>query len=217
MKSIYTFAILLLLSIPVCQISAQKKRIFLFNDFTSGSIQMKNKSTAKGLFNYDTSNRVMMFRDKDEDMILTNSQAVDTAFIGTRKFIPVNRIYLEVVALSSDFLYINWHYKEYYQGKKGAFGQTTQSNVLTINTNHFQPGTDYKTQSADVNKQANENEYWFFREGKPVKFKNKKTLLKLFPGKESVIENFMKENHTDMSITEHVIKLADYCTSLKQR
>lgn len=177
---------------------------------------MNNKSKVETLLNYDAANRNMEYMNKTEKMILTGLEELDTVFIDSRKFIPVGRtVFLEVIPVSNGIVYINWLLKQQIPGKLGAYGQTTQGSVETLDINFIkqQAGIEER-KSADVHKQYNENEYWLFRNNKPVKFKNKKSLLKLFPGKESSIENFIKENKIDINDPESVVKLTDYCLGL---
>lgn len=210
---IFYFSIILILSVFLSEIHAQNKRIYLFNDFTNGIVIMKNQSRVSALLNYDASGKTILYKDKEENMILTNTQTIDTILISERKFIPVGRVFLEVIPVKNGTVYINWNLKNQYKGKTGAYGQTTQSNVTVINTNHYN-NQAYEKQTADVFTLENENEYWLYRNDKPVKFKNKKSLLKLFPGKETSIEKFIKENKIDISNPENVVKLTEYCLGL---
>ena len=68
---------------------------------------MKNGAKTNALLNYDGSNRKMKFKQQDEIMILTNTQAIDTVFIASHKFIPYSRNFLEVVEMPNGNLYIN--------------------------------------------------------------------------------------------------------------
>lgn len=191
MKYLILLLILLGLSAPGAG-NAQKKSIYLLNDFTQGTVLMKSGAKTSASLNYDASNRKMKFRQQDEIMILTNTGEVDTIFIASHKFIPYNRNFLEVIELPNGNLYINWLLKELYKGRTGAYGYANQSTTTTsINTSYYNKNY-YKVENPDIMEQINENDYWFFRNGKPVKFRNEKSLLKLFPGKEELIKGYMK-------------------------
>ena len=64
---------------------AQKKSIFLLEDFTQGTVLMKNGAKTNALLNYDASNRKMKFKQQEETMILTNTQEIDSIFIASHK------------------------------------------------------------------------------------------------------------------------------------
>ncbi|CAK7027888.1 MAG: hypothetical protein PARBA_01169 [Parabacteroides sp.] len=53
--------------------------------------------------------------------------------------------------------------------------------------------TIYKNENRDVIGTYNDNDYWLYLNDKFVKFKNEKSLLKLFPQKEEAIRNYIKE------------------------
>lgn len=193
---------------------AQQKRTFLLPDYLSGSVLMLNGSRVTTLLNYDAANRAMMYKEKEDEMILVNIQSVDTVYIGSRKFIPAgNSLFLEVVPVSHGTVYINWNLESHLQGKAGAYGQVSQSKVETVNTSYW-TNNAYRNELFEVYDQTNKNEYWLFRKGKPVKCKNEKTLLKLFPGKEEQTRTYIKQNKLDFGNANDVIRLLDYCLAL---
>lgn len=213
MKYQITF-IILLISLITEAGYAQKKSIYLLDDFTQGVVLMKNGAKTDARLNYDGSNRKMKFKQQDEIMILTNTQAIDTVFIASHKFIPYSRNFLEVVEMPNGNLYINWSLRELYKGRQGAYGYANQSTTTTsINTSFYNKGY-YKVENPDIMEEINDNDYWFFRTDKPVKFRNEKSLLKLFPGKEELIRSYIKEHNINMKNPEQVIELSNYCMGL---
>lgn len=195
--------------------NAQKKRQMLFENYSKGIVLMKNKSKTPAELNYDGGNQVMMFKNGKEEMILTNIPQVDTVYISDSKFIPTKSkdSFYELIQIPNGIIGINWLLKNASQGYKNAFGVTQQAKVETLNTSQLNNGI-YENQYTEVYKLANQNEYCIFRDGKPLKFKNKKTLLKLFPDKQTQIEKFMKQQKTDMNNPKDVITLTNYCLGL---
>ena len=213
----HLIASIILLVVLVCQAGsgyAQKKSIYLLNDFTQGTVLMKNGAKTSALLNYDGSNRKMKYKQQDETMILTNTQEVDTIFIASHKFIPYNRSFLEVIEMPNGNLYVNWLLRELYKGRTGAYGYANQSTTTTsINTSYYNKNY-YKVENPDIMENINENDYWLFRDNKPVKFRNEKSLLKLFPGKEESIKKYIKEHNVNMKNPQQVIELTNYCMGL---
>ena len=186
----------------------------LFENYNRGIVLMKNKSKTPAELNYDCGNQVMMFKSGAEEMILTNLSQVDTVYIGDSKFIPAGKreSFYEIIPVPNGLIGINWLLKNKSQGYKGAYG-VQQAKVETINTAEWQYGV-YEDQYTEVFKLANQNEYCIFRDGQPFKFKNKKPLLKLFPNKETQIEDFIKKQKTDMNTPKDVITLVNFCLGL---
>lgn len=195
--------------------NAQKKRQMLFEDYSKGVVLMKNNSKTMADLNYDAGNQKMMFKNGQEEMLLTNVAQIDTVYIGDSKFIPTGskENFYELLPLPNGIIGINWLLKHTSQGYKNAFGVTQQAKVESLNTNQLNYST-YENQYTEVYKLANQNEYCIFRDGKPFKFKNKKSLIKLFPGKENLIETYIKETKTDMKNAKDVITLVNYCLGL---
>lgn len=187
----------------------------LFENYGKGIVLMKNKSKTPAELSYDGGNQVMMFKNGEEEMILTNISQIDTVYISDSKFIPTGskESFYELIQLPNGVIGINWLLKNTSQGYKNAFGVTQQAKVETLNTSQLNNGI-YENQYTEVYKLDNQNEYCIFRNETPLKFKNKKSLLKLFPGKENLIENYIKEKKTDMKSPKDVITLVNYCLGL---
>lgn len=189
------------------------KRLYLFEDFADGTVLLKNKSKVNVRLNYDAANKEMIYLENNEHMVLTGIQQIDTVFADNRKFIVAGRLFLEVVGLTECELFINWKLKTAYKGKKGAYGQVSQSgNVDHINTNHWVI-TSEENQSPDIYDVDNDNEYWLRKKDKLVKFKNEKSFLKLFEeDQRPTIKAYIKEQKINMKSVPDVLKLADFCS-----
>lgn len=207
------FILLCFCSLVSLCMTAQNKRLMLFENYTKGVVLMKNKSKLNAELNFDAGNGNIMFKQGKNEMILTNPAQTDTIYIGERKFVFMNEAFLEVVSVSSGSILIHWNLKNVYQGKKGAYGRTTQAKVEAINTAEFQYGA-YENQYVDVYQLSNRNEYFICKDDNIVIIKSSKTLLKAFPQQEASIREYMTEHHTDFSDTNSVVALLEYCMSL---
>lgn len=205
---------LFFISVLVTSSYAQQKRIMLFEDYTQGTVLMKNKSRTTTLLNYDAANRLMMYRQNDEEMILSNNRQVDTIYISSRKFIPIGPVYLEAVSVQNGIIYINWLLKNINRGKKGAYGMPALGKVETVNTREFRGGGTYDNEYLDIYQLVNSNEYWLLNSDKPVKCKNLKGLIKLFPEREAQIKDFVKKEKLDFTKAKDAIQVINYCLGL---
>lgn len=208
-------ALLLIALISSLNLFAQKESAYLLDNFIHGTVIMKNGAKVSASLNYDATNQNMMFIQNHEKMILTNLESIDTIYINGRKFFPIrDSFFLESRPLKNGTIYINWILKYKYQGQKGAYGQISHTiNVETINTSHW-TNNEYKNQSTDIYQLINENEYWILRNGKFVKCKNKKTLMKLFPEHNEEINAYIHKQNIDFSDAEEVLFLLDFCLGI---
>lgn len=192
---------------------AQKRRLMLFDKYTKGTVLMKNRAKTNAELNFDAANNNMMFKQNGEEMILTGVNQIDTVYIGDRKFIPIKKIYLEAIPTKHGDICVYWNLKNVYKGKKGAFGMTTQAKVESINTAEFQYGV-YEKQYVDVYELSNNNEYYLFKDEKPVVVKDERSLLKQFPAQQKKIKDYIKEQKIDFAKVDEVIKLLEYCMEI---
>lgn len=210
-------SLICLFTIVTVRLHAQKSTVFLFTDFVQGTVTMKNGTKVSALLNYDAANSKMMFKQGNDLMILTGMNTIDTVYIDNRKFFPVRSLlFLESVTCEHGTVYINWQLRSKYQGQKGAYGQVSHAaNVESINTSYW-TNSGYKDESLDVYKQENNNEYWLERNGKFVKCKNQKSLLKLFPEYIDDIKEYINNNNLSFNNAKQVVMLLDYCLSLDE-
>lgn len=209
MKNVILLIVVLLSFVMPSHICAQNKRIMLLNDYSDGVVVMKNKQKVKAKLNYDTANKKMMYLQNAEEMILLNNSQIDSVYISDRKFVSMLGIYLEVVDTEVDEVLIDWSFKNIYKGNRGAYGQVTQNKVESINTSYW-TNNDYKNQSTAVYNQKNTNVYWFYIDNKPMRCRNLKDLLRIFPDKKDKINAFVKEKSIDFSKTTDAVLLIEY-------
>lgn len=198
-------------SFPLAQ--AQYSQLFLLDDFTQGIVLMNDGSKTVSIMNYDAGGQVMVFLHEDELFMLDNISKVDTVYLGKRKFIPERNHYLEVVPVDNGIVYINWHYKEINQGKKGAYG-ATQGTVESINTNTYRRGGKFEHNPIDLTKVKLQNEYSLSLDNKIIKFKDKKGLLKQLKEQSPQIEAYIDKENLKFDKPDDMIELADYCMGL---
>ncbi|MCD7924895.1 MAG: hypothetical protein LUI85_09445 [Bacteroides sp.] len=219
MKKLIYLLILLACIINIHVSAAQsQQRIFLIEDYTGGTVVLKNKTHVPTDLNYDAANQNMMYMDGDKEMILDQTQGVNTVYIGRQKFIPNGQHgFLEMIGLKNGTIFINWKLKKLLVGKKGAYGQVIQGNVeaMDVNVIKQQAGIARREDNVvDVYTQLNENEYYLLRNGKFVKCRNEKSLLKLFPGKEELIKKYISKHQSSFNNTHSIIELLDYCMGI---
>ena len=192
--------------------------MYLFAEYTSGTILLKNRAHISVYLNYDTANRNMMYMDNQNEMILDATNGVDTIYIDKRKFIPnTQKGYLEIVFLKNGVVFINWTSRQHLRGKKGAYGQIMQGSVQTLDINTIKEQSGIvNSETTDVYTQLYENECWVLREDKFIKCNNEKSLLKLFPGKEKQIKAYIKERKIEFRNTQQAVEAIDYCLGISK-
>lgn len=201
---------LILLLVPI---SIYSQSAMLFPEYQKGTILLKGNQKVNVLVNYDATKHLMMYKQSDDDMILTNVQSVDSVMIGKHRFIPVKNRFYEVIPVKSEFLLVDWNIAMTEIGYRGAYGQVTHSKVHKYNvsamTHDIYHTEARQNESLEVYRRSNRNTYYIMRNGKMMKFKDKKSLLKLFPDRKDEIEKFLKEDKTMFKNVEDVVELME--------
>jgi hypothetical protein len=183
----------------------------LFPEYTEGTILMKNRAIIRSMVNYDTTHDKLLYKDGNNIMELTNLADIDTIYVKKNKFVVIGQGFYDVRPLLQGNLFIKWHLREINIGQKGAYGQTTQNYVQTLNTSTYNNKGIVSYESADVNATNNYNQYSISVNGKLKRFSNKKGLLKIFSKQSTDIEKFMSDNRIDFQNVDDIVKLCNYC------
>lgn len=183
----------------------------LFPEYQKGTILLRGNQKVNVFVNYDATKHLMMYKQNDDDMILTNIQSVDSVLIGKHRFIPVKNRFYEVIPVGSEFILVDWNISMTEIGYRGAYGQVTHSKVHKYNvsamTHDIYHTEARQNASLEVYRRSNNNTYYIIRDNKILKFKDKKSLLKLFPDRKAEIERLLKENNTMFKSVEDVVEL----------
>lgn len=184
----------------------------LFPDYQKGTVLLKGNKKIDVPLNYDATKHQMLYKQNEEDMILVNLQSVDSVLIGKHRFIPVKSRFYEVIPVKSEVLLVDWTISMTNIGYRGAYGQVTHSKVHNYNMSamtHDIYHTEAKpnTSSLEVYRRSNQNTYYIIRNNKLMKFKDRKSLIKLFPEREEEIRQILKEEKTMFKNVEDVVEL----------
>lgn len=198
----------------LCGLAAHaQSAIFLFDDFYNAKIHFKNRGVTVAKMNYDSTHDKMFYKDKNVTMELMNAAAIDSiVWSKTRTFVYKDRKYLEKCDVPNGTVFIHWKIKSTQIGAVGALGMRTLAKVENIDKKEYGIYNDNEKQATvELYKKKNENAYYFTKDGKTSKVTNLKSLLKLYPGKEEQIEQFVKEHKIDMKEPEDVLALLNFC------
>lgn len=209
---------LLLLAWSTLNVAAQSA-IYLFPEFTPGTIAMKNKSIVKTEFNLDVFHDKLFYMDGDQIMELDDLSNVASLHIGDRAFVPVGRYLYEIIDIegSEGNLLVKWHRKKNPMGKKGAYGQVAHaSSTISIDPGAIAPSAP--TLSArgpeEVYDTVHDNSYIYVRDGRQYRFSDKKSLLKIFPDHKDAISAYIDRERLSFLTPEDVFRAVTFASSL---
>jgi hypothetical protein len=194
--------------------SRQNNSQYLLPDFVQATIKMKTGQDQKAVMNYNTVTEKMVFKQGDNLMDLINLGAIDTVFLGNRKFVTFDNVFYEVLVNAPVSLFIQHKSDLLPPGKPAAYGGTTQvssSNYLSSvelagGRYNLKLPDDYAVKPAPVN--------WIRKNSTMYRFLNERQFLKIFPEKADNIKLFIKQNKLRTENPEDLIKLINFCNEL---
>lgn len=190
--------------------------IYLFKEFTKGTVALKNRSFVKTTFNYDTFHDKLLYMDGDQMMELADFSEVQSVMIGDRLFLPQGNALYEVVDLGDNpaKLLIKWHQKKNPLGKKGAYDQVNHgTNAVSIDPEYY--GVSLKERGGEeVFDTIVENSYGILSKGQFKRFADKRSFLRQFSGHKKEIEAYIDDNHLLFTNPDDVIAIATFAVQL---
>jgi len=188
---------------------------YLFKEFNKCEVRMKNGQIQSSLMNYNVvTERMVFFRDnKYYDM--TNLDMTDTVYLNDSKFVPLEKIFYEVLLTGPVDLFVQHKGNLLPPGKPVGYGGTSQvasANYISsveLSTGYYNLPlpSDYIVNVSPV--------YWIRRNNEMFSFTNEKQLLKLFPDKADEIKEFIRKNRLKVDRHADLIQIVSYSSSLK--
>lgn len=184
---------------------------FLFPDFTTGIVKMKNGRSQTTKMNYNTVSEKMVY-DKDGVLYdMVNVEMIDTVFLLKSKFVPVGKVFQEVLLIAPISLLVQHKGELLPPGTPSGYGGTSQvSNTkqltsIQLSSGHFnlKLPEDYIVKADPV--------YWIRKDSIMTDFINERQFLKIFPEKEEELKQFIKRNRIKFDNLSSLVKLVEYC------
>jgi hypothetical protein len=184
---------------------------YLFPDFEEGMVKMKNGKSQKIILNYNIVSEKMVYRKDEQLYDMVNTEMMDTVFLQDYLFIPVGKIFHQILLVGPISLFIQQKGDLIPPGTPAGYGGTSQVSStkllssVELSSGHFnlKLPDDFKVQYSPV--------YWIRRESNYDSFTNERQFLKLFPGRETELKKFIKENHLKIDRIPDLVKLVEHC------
>jgi len=212
------FAILILLVI-VLQAGAQKNSDgsmpqYLIKEFTAGLVKMKNGSRSGALLNYNTVTEKFVFDKSGVLYDMMSTELIDTVYLDKRKFVPVGKVFHEVVVEAPICLFIQHRSSLQSPGAPAGYGGTSQvSNTKSYSSIELESGRYNLSLPSDFTVRP-DPVYWIRKGGEYESFINEKQFLKIFPEREEELKKFIRQNKIRFDKTTAMVMLVNHCNTL---
>jgi hypothetical protein len=187
---------------------------FLFPGFSMGKVKMKNGSSQSMLLNYNTVSEKMVY-EKDKKLYdMINTESYDTIFLQKSKFVPVGKVFHEVLVVDTISLFIQHKGTIEPPGKPAGYGGPSQvSNTklrssveLSMGYWNLELPKDYIVKADPV--------FWIRKDDNMFSFATERQFLKIFPDNEEEYKLYIKQNKIKFDRLSNVVKLIEHCNEI---
>ncbi|MDO9340859.1 MAG: hypothetical protein Q7T72_10105 [Bacteroidales bacterium] len=193
---------------------------FMFPTFTEGYIVMKEGENFSALLNYNMVDQIMVTELNGVYRYATKMQDIDTIYLEYKKFVPVDKVFYEVLVkgLAAFFLQNKSLYTP--KGSNVGYGMKSQSVGPTDFKRYELVNVCYQyNEVVHIELPPNVDVtpafvYWVRISDEMKKFTNERQFFKIFPEKESELKEYIKKEKINLKVREDIIKLGTYCNEL---
>jgi len=187
---------------------------YVLPDFVNGSVKMKNGKTIGAIVNYNKVSEEMIFEKEGQRLAMDNLQTIDTVFLGSRKFVPYEKVFHEVLVNDRISLSIQHKCNLLPAGKPAGYGGTSETSATSTISVLVSSGMLYKLELPREYRVSDASQFWIIKDKLPVRIAGERQILKIFPEKLKELEEYIKQNKLNIRKQEDLIKLIGKCNDL---
>ena len=190
--------------------SETKLSYFLFPEFKQGIVLMKSGRKISTMLNYNSFTEKMIYEDSGKMLAIKNVQDVDTIYIGVKKFLVLNDIFIEMKYHSNFDLFVAHKCKLKQVGKKSGYERTYQTTAITSYSNFSKDGRNNEFDMPDGYKASPYSYYLVKKNEEYVTFKNFKQISKYYHNKKDLLNEYINKNDIEFDNEKSMIPLIIY-------
>ena len=186
---------------------------FLLPEFSTGKVTMRTGNGYEVLLNYNIVSEKINFIQQEKILELTNSNTVDSILIKGRKFIPVGKVFYEVLSEKPYSLFVQHKAKVKQAPKRDSYGIVPETSSASSLNYVMEDVNYYKLADKEV-VIYNVEVYWIKINDSMQSFREISQLIKIFPGLKDEIKSFIRKGKIKFENNEDIRKLIAYCITL---
>ena len=183
---------------------------FYFPEFIEGTVKLKTGKIVERPLNYNLLSEKMTFVDKGKVFDLTNPEAVDTVYIRNKKFIFYNNVFLQVAIEGPVSLFFEHTGTAVSTGHEGPYGTKSQTTGPTSLKRLVNDANTYNLELPEEFKVVRSFVTWVKVGDEMNKVSTTKQFIKLFPGKQDILKQFIKKNRLKIDKTQDVEEMVKF-------
>lgn len=186
---------------------------YLYADFTKGKAIFSNERIYPSIYNYNFLSGEIEFIKSNDTLIITDKRDLLSVVVAKDTFYYHNG-YMQLIRSGRFKVYLRQSVRLKDIRKKGAMGTINRS-AASQSYDYLLTGNLSVNLVADIDlKLQNESVYFFSASGVDFVQFNRKNIIRVIPGKEEVVKNYIKSNNIDFESREDLLKLAEFVSTL---
>lgn len=173
---------------------------YIFPEFVTGTVLMKDGTTHQTLLNYNAASEEMIFDQNGQKLAFAEVtlNGLDTVFIEDRRFVLLdNANFAEVIHKDGYTLMVQYKCRVIPPGKPSGYGGTSQTSSVTSYSSLLGGGQLYELELPDDFKVNPYNVYWFQKEEEKESFVSLRQVRRYYSKQRALYNKYLKENEVD--------------------
>lgn len=180
---------------------------YVLPDFVAGIVKMKNGKVEEAVMNYNMLSEEMIFVRDGENLAMDKPETIDTVYLGSRKFIPNEKFFYEVLLNDTISLFIRHKCNLLPAGSPTGYGGTTETGSTTSITMLISSGNLYKLRLPYGYHTTDASQFWVAKDNLKFRISNERSILKIYPEWSREIKQFIMQNKLDIREQPDLIRI----------
>jgi hypothetical protein len=171
---------------------------FVFPEFIEGKVKMKNGTTEDAILNYNMLTEEMIFESDSERLALVKIETIDTIYIRSRKFIPHDKVFYEVLINDTVSLFVRHKRNVLSSGSPAGYGGTTETGAAHSISHLVTSGNIYNLELSSEYHLTDASQFWITLHNSSFRISSERQILKIFPEISGELKQFIIQNHLNI-------------------
>ncbi|MDO5524269.1 MAG: hypothetical protein Q4G48_09535 [Bacteroidia bacterium] len=192
---------------------------YIFPEFKSGTVLMKNGAENPAMLNFNAATEEMVFDRNGQVLALADVvlNQLDTVFIENRKFVLLNNRFAEVINENGYKLFIQHKCRVIPPGKPAAYGGTSQTSSTTSYSSWMGDGRVYQLELPDDYKVNPYPVYWLDNGSGWKNFTSIGQIRRFYNSRRALYKQYSKENNVDFKDLDSIAGLFHFMETNAQK
>jgi hypothetical protein len=187
---------------------------YVLPEFEKGIVRMKDGHTEEAIVDYNMISEEMIFEKGGKRLAMDKIENIDTVYLGSRKFIPYEKYFLQVLLEDRVSLFIRHKRNILQSGSPAGYGGTTETGAAHSISYLVGSGNLYKLQLPSDYHLTDASQFWIKKDSTFFRIGTERQFLDIFPEKSKEIKQYLRQNKINLRKEKDVTSLINKCNEL---